>query len=213
MLRTRFALVLATALLGSASLSAITREPVAPPPALLEGVPDVVQTTDYSCGPSSLQAVLAYYGIAAREMDLVREARTNPAVGAELEDLAEVAERHGLRAAVRENMTMAELEREVRAGYPVIVLNQSWRDDRRIPWGRDWDDGHYVVVIGLDAGLVYVEDPVLVGARGLIPREEFVARWHDWTRDKRRAWGQALVVHGPVPPRQPRRIDHFQRVP
>ncbi|MGZ7135910.1 MAG: hypothetical protein ACXVHY_08530, partial [Methanobacterium sp.] len=29
----------------------------------VNGVPDVRQPTDYSCGPTSLQAVLSYYGI------------------------------------------------------------------------------------------------------------------------------------------------------
>ena len=33
---------------------------------------------------------------------------------------------------------------------------------------------------GLDAASVYVEDPSLLGCRGIIPRREFLERWHDY---------------------------------
>jgi predicted double-glycine peptidase len=37
-----------------------------------------------------------------------------------------------------------------------------------------------VIVLGLDADSVYVEDPSLLGCRGIIPRAEFLERWHDY---------------------------------
>lgn len=40
-------------------------------------VPDVFQATDYTCGPSSLTAVLNYFHIDQREMDLAKMAKTN----------------------------------------------------------------------------------------------------------------------------------------
>lgn len=196
---------LAALLLILAAVAAGTPTGHAPPgPALLlGGVPDVTQKTDYSCGPAALTAVLAYYGIALTEAEVVREAGVNPEVGAEMEDLAAVAARRGLDARVCQGLGLADLARELRAGRPVIVLNQSWRDDPAVPWGRDWDDGHYLVVIGLDAEQVYVEDPhpELRGKRGFIPRAEFVERWHGWTFDQRQAWGQGLLIGGkrPVP--------------
>lgn len=42
-----------------------------------------------------------------------------------------------------------------------------------------WENGHWVAVIGWDALNVYVADPVLKGARGKLPRPEFLRRWHD----------------------------------
>lgn len=39
---------------------------------------------------------------------------------------------------------------------PVIILIQAWREDDDLsPWADDWDDGHYVVVIGYDAKYFY----------------------------------------------------------
>ena len=33
---------------------------------------------------------------------------------------------------------------------PIIVEMQAWRDDDSTPYAYDWEDGHYVVVIGYD---------------------------------------------------------------
>jgi predicted double-glycine peptidase len=212
MRRARSALLLLLFALGCLPLVGFGGPHIEPAVPLLEAVPDVVQTTNYSCGPCALVAVLRYYGIPAEEREVLREARTNPEIGAELEDLAAVAERHGLTAAACEGLGLEDLERELKAGYPVIVLNQSWRANPYVPWDQDWDDGHYLVVIGVDDHFVYVEDPLLEGARGAIPRDEFVRRWHDWSLDKRRAVGQALLVHGRPPPSRPRTVRRFERV-
>lgn len=41
------------------------------------------------------------------------------------------------------------------------------------------ESGHYMVVMGIDDENVYFEDPPLPGTRGIIPRDEFLSRWHD----------------------------------
>ena len=50
-------------------------------PAILAGVPDVRQAEYYSCGASSMQAVLCYWGLDAFEMDLRIYLNTTPATG------------------------------------------------------------------------------------------------------------------------------------
>jgi predicted double-glycine peptidase len=37
-----------------------------------------------------------------------------------------------------------------------------------------------MVLLGADAANLYFEDPSLLGVRGVIPRAEFVDRWHDY---------------------------------
>jgi len=49
----------------------------------------------------------------------------------------------------------------------VIVNGQAWRDDSGIPWANEWEDGHYMVVIGLDEKNVYFEDPSILAAGDL----------------------------------------------
>jgi predicted double-glycine peptidase len=182
------------------------------PAPLLESVPDVEQQTDYSCGPSALVAVLAYYGFAEKEHDIIREARTDPEVGAEVEYLAEVAQHRGLEAIPCIGLRMADLEREIQAGHPVIILNQTRYADSPVPWCDEWENGHYLVVIGIDARFVYVEDPVLVGRRGKIPRREFEARWHGPDINQKPAFGQGLIVRGTPAPQASRVRLPFERI-
>ncbi|MBI3272452.1 MAG: C39 family peptidase [Planctomycetes bacterium] len=184
------------------------------PPLILAGVPDVRQSTDYTCGCSALVAVLGYYGFPVDEKTVTREAKVDPEVGAELEDLAAVAGRRGLKASVKEHLTLDDLAKELSEGRPILVLNQSWRTDPKLAWKDAWDDGHYLVVIGLDRETVYVEDPSLEGSRGTIPRGEFVTRWHGWTINEKQTEGQALLVSGPrkLGPAPAARTESFEPV-
>ena len=80
------------------------------------------------------------------------------------------------------NLTLTDLEQFNANGTPVIIAGQAWRDpeEENRSWDTLWDDGHYMVVIGLDKDNVYFEDPSLLGSRGYIPRQEFLSRWHDY---------------------------------
>ncbi|MGD0783626.1 MAG: cysteine peptidase family C39 domain-containing protein [Candidatus Aminicenantales bacterium] len=162
----------------------------APPPitgregglTLLEGVPDVRQSTSYSCGTAALQAVLHYYGIEEREDRLMKELKTNEKEGTSPEDILRVAKAHGLRAEMREGLGFEDLKSALDRGIPVIAAIQAWKGAKGSgpSWAENWEDGHYEIILGLDAASVYVEDPSLLGCRGIIPREEFLERWHDY---------------------------------
>jgi uncharacterized protein len=149
---------------------------------LLEGIPDVRQSTSYSCGSAALQAVLQYYGVETREDHLMRELKTNPDAGTHPADIIRVAKQYGLTAALREGLKIEDLKAALDRGVPIIVAIQAWRDELKsgVSWAGVWEDGHYVIVLGLDAANVYVEDPSLLGCRGIIPRAEFQDRWHDY---------------------------------
>lgn len=143
-------------------------------------VPDVRQSTGYTCGAAALQAVLSYWGTSEREDRLAARLRSTPEAGTHPLDILRVAREYGLTADLREGLDLADLERGLAAGDSVIVDLQAWRERTDIPWSETWDDGHYMVLLGLDAANLYFEDPSLLGARGVIPRAEFVERWHDY---------------------------------
>lgn len=65
-------------------------------------------------------------------------------------------------------MTMYDLEVFVNRGVPVIVLIQAWRgeEDREKRWDEIWEDGHYVVAVGVDEKYVYFEEPSILGGIG-----------------------------------------------
>ena len=144
------------------------------------GVPDVRQSTNYTCGAAALQAVLSYWGIDEREDRLAARLHSTPDAGTHPLDILRVAREFGLTADLREGLELVDLERAVADGTTVIVDLQAWRERTDLPWSRTWDDGHYMVLLGMDAANLYFEDPSLLGVRGTIPRAEFVERWHDY---------------------------------
>ena len=155
------------------------------PPALsaFASVPDVRQSTDYTCGAAALQAVLAYWGKEEREDRLTARLHGDPELGIHPLDILRVAREFGLSADLREGLDLADLEAALASGTTVIVDLQAWRGPTDLPWAETWDDGHYMVLLGMDTRNLYFEDPSLLGSRGFISRGEFVERWHDYEGD------------------------------
>jgi len=172
----------------------------ASPPGLLTWVPDVRQSQSYSCGAASLQAVFNYWGIDEREGTLIEELNTTEEAGTPPESLVRVARAHGLQAELRTNLTLVDLEQLNADRIPVIIACQAWRvpDEVNLSWDDIWDDGHYMVVIGLDKDNVYFEDPSMLGTRGVIPRQEFLSRWHDYEGTSPFGKNSAALYHAGI---------------
>lgn len=147
----------------------------------LFSMPDTRQSTEYSCGAAAMQAVLGYWGRDIGEEDIREMLNTNEVSGTYPDDIIRVAKALGLQAEYKENMSMADLENYVAEGIPVIVDCQAWRSVSQYneSWANTWNNGHWLVVIGIDENNVTLEDPYILGDRGYMSREEFVARWHN----------------------------------
>jgi ABC-type bacteriocin/lantibiotic exporter with double-glycine peptidase domain len=80
-------------------------------------------------------------------------------------------------------VSVDDVERAVDRSEPTIVAVQAWqpvaREENLKPWATDWDDGHYLVVIGYDSKNLYFMDPSTTGHYTYIPLGEFNDRWHD----------------------------------
>ncbi len=153
-------------------------------PSLL-AVPDVYQSTAYSCGASAVQSVLAYWGTEVHENDLWQALGTTERLGTSPENMLRVLQSYGLKAQMHEGTTVGEIRESLHRGVPVILDIQAWPDSplQGASWDRNWEDGHYVIAIGLDDANLYVEDPSLLGCRGYIPLSELESRWHDYEGD------------------------------
>jgi predicted double-glycine peptidase len=182
-----------------------------PPRAL--GVPAVRQATDYSCGPAALLAVLRYWrAFGGGERDLYAPLHTSVKDGTEPWALEAYARERGLTAQYRVGATVDELRRALAAGQTVILDLQAWRDDDRA-WSTDWDDGHYVVLIAMDARRLYVMDPSADSGYAWLELDDFVTRWHDYVKEGDRivrlqhmAVFVAGTAHGEARPRRPEKM-------
>ncbi|MGO9387662.1 MAG: C39 family peptidase [Methanobacterium sp.] len=152
----------------------------------LLNVPNVEQPNNYTSGPTSLQAVLAYYGTNINLDELINSTNTTLENGTLPNNIAQAARQNGFNAQIQQNMTLQDLQQNINNGTPVIIDCQAWRSNTtnlNENWTNDTMNGHYMVVIGIDNQNVYFEDPAILGSRGYITDQEFLDRWHDQYTD------------------------------
>lgn len=177
-------------------------------------VPLISQATPWTCGAASLMAALVYFGLFDEpESRLDSELGATPEDGVAPERIAAEARLYGLDAAVRTDLSLNDLADELARGSLVIVALQAWAEANANP-ETDWEDGHYVVVVGLDAQRVYAMDPSVRTGYAYLSRDEFLRRWHDYdvVEGRRQAYQRlGIVLRGrrPLPryPAEPAKIE------
>jgi predicted double-glycine peptidase len=158
------------------------------------------QTFDFDCGAKALQTVMAYYGVETREDELM-EALGTGEEGTPVSRMIEVAQQHGFHVEAGEHWKLRDVKRFVDHGDPVIVLLQAWADRYMSlkKWRKDYDDGHYAILIGHARGVLLFEDPASF-RRTWLREREFLARWHDIdTRTKKKYEQFGMVLFGKEP--------------
>jgi ABC-type bacteriocin/lantibiotic exporter with double-glycine peptidase domain len=152
------------------------------------------QTFDFDCGAKALQIVMAYYGVDVREDELLEELRCDQH-GTPLENMIYVAEKYGFQVAASNGVSLDTVKQYLDAKHPVIVAVQAWAQRYMTleDWKVDYDDGHYVIVIGYDDRIIIFEDPASF-RRTWMTEEEFLVRWHD------------------IDPRTQQKFEHFAMV-
>jgi predicted double-glycine peptidase len=147
-------------------------------------VPLVSQARPWTCGAAALMAALVYFGVFDEpESRLDAELGATPEGGTRVASIVAEAHRFGLEAEPQTDLTLSDLERDLAGGAVVIVAVQAWSDHVVPDWGTNWEDGHYVVVVGLTDERVYVMDPSVRTGYAYLTRSDFLARWHDYDTD------------------------------
>jgi len=138
------------------------------------------QSTEYSCGASALQAVLSYWGRQGDEPELIELMHTNSEVGTYPEDIVRGARALGFDAEMKDHLTLDEVQRFTAGGDPMIALSQVWRSHKEgaSSVADEWDNGHYIVVLGVDDDYVYFQDPYVRMSKAFVPRKSFEDHWH-----------------------------------
>lgn len=152
------------------------------------------QTFDFDCGAKALQIVMAYYGIDVREDELIGELKCD-ADGVPIQNMISVAEKRGFNVVAKCGVSLETVKQYVDENHPVIIIVQAWAERYMVleDWKEDYDDGHYVIVIGYNDKIIIFEDPASF-RRTWLTEEEFLVRWHD------------------IDPRTQERFDHFAMV-
>lgn len=194
--------------------TAQARKPALPENAL--PVPLGMQENDFSCGPAALRAVLRYLGAwSGSESKLYKILDTSSEHGTLPESLVAGARHFGLQASVEQSMSIERL-RALFALQKIIILElQAWRDAERqtVAWRDNWDDGHYVVLIGIDDDFAYFMDPSTGSAYTYLPLSELMERWHDVNEVRKdpHEWRDiqlGVIISGAPHGHRPRFVTH-----
>ena len=180
-------------------------------------VPHHRQEVNYSCGTSCALSLLRHWKggkyHATREQELYRPMGTTSEDGTEPQAIeAFLNSVPGMKAEFRhgDKVTIADLEAAIDAKQPPIVDIQAWQvvesKKQMKPWESEWNEGHYVVLIGKDDKNYYFMDPSTDDHYGYIPKAEFLQRWHDTFITGERAKHMTIFVSGSdrsAPPAKP----------
>lgn len=160
-------------------------------------VPSSKQTTDYTCGPAALRAVLKYYGLEDHNEDkLADDMGTTFLDGTDIPGFKQWAKKNNLNV-VTKSMTVDDVKNYIGKGIPVILNIQAWGELE--DYSNEYDWGHYVVAIGYNKDKFVIEDPYLSGGRGELSTDELNERWHGEGKKKYHKYGIVLIKNGESP--------------
>jgi predicted double-glycine peptidase len=190
-------------------------------PAQALRLPIVEQETSYSCGPAALLSILKYWqNYSGQEADLYAPLNTTPEDGTNPRGLVSGAQSFGLSAVQKEGMSIQDLRQNLSQGDTVILDIQAWDESNlgpdKVDWENKWEDGHYIVLIGIDAENAYFMDPSMDRNRyGYIPLKELLRRWHDYEVEngqRREYRNLGVIIRGNGMPKLPLPTDQIGRI-
>lgn len=142
------------------------------------------------CGPASLKMVLGYWNSEQTEEEVALRCKRDPELGTDDVCLKEAAESYGFKVEIENNASFDSIQQWLEHCVPVIVnwftRGRTDYEDGEVP------DGHYSVVVGLDAANIYLQDPETGGLRTL-NREDFMRVWFDFKPAYITSWDDMII--------------------
>ncbi|MBI4023010.1 C39 family peptidase [Candidatus Berkelbacteria bacterium] len=154
-----------------------------PLPVNAQPIPITYREVQDHCGPAVVRAIIRYrLGRDVPELELVEQLKPTPEEGTAPDSIIRVlGHDYGLPTRLVERASLEDLRSVLERGASAILNLQAWAEPTtgEVAWQDRWDDGHYVVLVGLDETHLYVMDPSIGHAYGYLPLNEFEVRWHD----------------------------------
>lgn len=167
--------------------------------------PDLMQIYLYDCGATAIQAMLAYYGINIRESQILKDLKATPRYGTSSTNVVNILNKQGLKCDIK-NMTVADLINYIDKDIPVIILIQAW-DGTHKKYDEDYNNGHWVVMIGYDHDKIIFEDPFTF-QYSYLTRAELETRWHG-QENGQKIKNYGIAVYGKKPVFNSQKMVHM----
>ncbi len=162
-------------------------------------LPDVRQDTNYTCGSSEAFAICQWYGVGPKTLkEMTRVLGTTKQKSTDPMTIVGYLSRLGLDAVPRHGMSVDDLREAWTKGQPVLCCVQEYGG---VSTSEKY--GHYLTVVGVDHGYVFVSDPSADNAlekdpattelplggsqaapgRSMIREDRWMKMWHDQGAD------------------------------
>lgn len=138
-------------------------------------LPDTMQFSDYDCGITCVQIILAYYGEDVEKVKLLSKIKHSKKDGTRTEQIIKFLRSRGYKTFAG-SMTLDELKKYINKKIPVILFIQAWAE-KEVDYTKTQEYGHYVIVRGYNSRGVIIEDPAIFG-KGFLSYKELLKRWH-----------------------------------
>ncbi len=142
------------------------------------------------CGPACVKIIFGYFGLDVSESTVAKLSGTTRSFGVEADGLVRAVRQLGWKGYWKDNATMKDLVALVEKKKIPVIVN----------WFTN-DEGHFSVVVGIDDGNVYLQDPEL-GALRAIRKKTFFRIWFafstDWARTKNDLILRRIIVCTPT---------------
>ena len=146
------------------------------------------QNTNYTCGPAALRYIFDKYGLKLSEEKITKGTGASKENGVDPSALAVYAKKKGFWA---ESLTHPNGKRFLKFLYAVRKLGFSVIVDYSA--GDLYEDGHYVVFLGLSNGKIKVWDPAL-GKDEFLTKDYFISHWKDILRSGKKFKNLAILI-------------------
>ncbi|MBX3049893.1 MAG: C39 family peptidase [Caldilineaceae bacterium] len=136
-------------------------------------VPFYLQQGDGNCLPACAQMVLAYYGIGRSQRQLSTLLSVRPNLGTPASTIQRIQSR--TISVEYSSATLTKLTEATQNGLPVIAFIQA----AELPCWRDQYFQHAVVIVGVEAGTVYLLDPASKSSPDAVSEGDFMLAWDE----------------------------------
>ena len=156
----------------------------------------VRQAYEYSCGAGCLASCLYYWDVwHGGEPELYPLIGTTEE-GTSGSGIIHGARHYGLVAYQKKDLTLYDLTMYLQDGYTVILSMQVYSLENQHLLMKDiWEDGHYVVLVGIQQGRVIFMDPLMPVKYRVMGVDEFIDCWHDYSDSGDQEFYGGIIIH------------------
>ncbi len=120
------------------------------------------------------QMALAFFGISVSQEELAQLLDHVPGVGTPARKILRLS-RYGVSVLYQQNGTLKDIEQEIRRNSVVIAFVRTGN----LPYWEE-DVPHAVIVAGIEAGVLYLNDPSFREAPVPVPEDDFILAWDEF---------------------------------